>query len=101
MRGASGQDVGTGSLRGASGHDVGTSGQDGGKGDAPEFSVAIAAVPPEVMSGLDAPGMISCDAGGSAAKREKPVGSVGGSCMGRSSGSHPGSAERATVTRVD
>ncbi|GAA3584648.1 hypothetical protein GCM10022419_078160 [Nonomuraea rosea] len=104
------------SLRGGSGQegswcpaDLGVSGQDCGR-CGPEFSVAIAAGPPEVVSGstvisgFDVPGMISWDfpgdAGGSAAKRAKPYGSVGGSCNGRSASGRSGSAGYTTATRV-
>ena len=51
---------------------------------------AMAGVPFAVMPGLGVVGMISCTPGGSAGKRENvppnccPVGSVGGSCIGRS-----------------
>ncbi|GLX00760.1 hypothetical protein Misp02_48460 [Microtetraspora sp. NBRC 16547] len=68
-------------------------------------------VPPEIMPELGAPGMISCEPGGAARKPENaprncsPVGSVGGSCIGRSdcgkSGPDPGWTEFTTAKRVN
>ncbi|GGO04041.1 hypothetical protein GCM10010116_07970 [Microbispora rosea subsp. aerata] len=49
-------------------------------------------VPPEIMPELGVPGMISCEPGAAAAKPRNasrncsPVGSVGGSCIGKSAG---------------
>lgn len=95
---------------GVNGEAAGTSGQAGGtSGQAGARCGSLCSegmVPPEIMPGFGMPGMISCTPGGTAAKPENaprncsPVGSVGGSCIGRSvcgkSGPDPGSTELAT-----
>ncbi|GAB3903166.1 hypothetical protein GCM10027612_69310 [Microbispora bryophytorum subsp. camponoti] len=74
----------------------GTSGQAGGiSGHAGSRWCSlrsVGTVPPEIMPELGVPGMISCAPGAAAAKPRNasrncsPVGSVGGSCIGKSSG---------------
>jgi hypothetical protein len=94
---------GTGSLNegeappGTSGHAGGISGQ---AFDRCGSLRSEGTLPPEFMPGLGVPGMFSCAVGVAAAKLENaprncsPVGSVGGSCMGRSGN---GSATAKTV----
>ncbi|GAA0365057.1 hypothetical protein GCM10009530_13510 [Microbispora corallina] len=73
----------------ASGHAGGTSGHAGARWGS---LWSEGTEPPEIMPGFWVPGMISWDVGGAAAKPENaprncsPVGSVGGSCIGRSAG---------------
>ncbi|GII27700.1 hypothetical protein Pmi06nite_11420 [Planotetraspora mira] len=89
--------VNEGEVPGTSGHAGGISGQ---AFDRCGSLRSEGTLPPEFMPGLGVPGMFSCAVGGAAAKLENaprncsPVGSVGGSCMGRSGN---GSATAKTV----
>ncbi|GLW20815.1 hypothetical protein Mame01_08580 [Microbispora amethystogenes] len=74
---------------GISGQAGGTSGQAGARWGSLRSEGTL---PPEIMPELGVPGMISWEPGAAAVKSENaprncsPVGSVGGSCIGRSGG---------------
>ncbi|GAA3808188.1 hypothetical protein GCM10022226_30350 [Sphaerisporangium flaviroseum] len=108
---AEGAGGGGGGGGGISGHAGGFSGHAGGRVGWLVCSGAIAGEPPDIMPGLGVLGMISCEAGVSAGESEKaprncrPVGSVGGSCIGRpwtaDSGLGSGSYEFTTAKRLN